>query len=727
VILPDEYGTRHANANFIPGGFFSRDGSVLVAGSSTSPAVTLWNMATGNKIRTFSLDPLKELSSGALSPDGTLLAVIEQIGVKTFERQVYTAVERRGSAAAEAVAQSRNSMGMALKLIDVSATGHGAARTLDTDTGARLALVRPAFSPDGRVLACGGKAGQIQLWNVPSGDNLPPLTVPAQGIALETAFSPDGSLFAAAHVSPGFDGQAGITLWDFRTRAVLRTLHKDRTLAAMAMAFSADGTSLAVASANSSVTLLDSGTGRDLTTFSIPPSPVRALAFSRDGKVLVIVSGDGGTRVWDAHSGEMLLSLVSLNRGADWLAVTPEGLFDGSPGAWSQIQWRFSENVLDVAPVEAFFYDFFHPGLLAEIVAGKRPHPAQNIADKDRRQPRVQLSLANALASAGTPIATRTIDVRVNIDQAAAGAHDVRLFRNGSLVKVWRGDVLKGQTAIALDATIPVVAGENRLSAYAFNQDGIKSLDADLTVRGADSLKRRGVAYILAIGVNAYSNSSYNLRYAEPDALAFAEELKRQQEELGVYQRVEVIQLLNERATRAAILEALDRLAAVVQPEDAAILYYAGHGTAYQSSFYLIPHDLGYTGERTALTETGFTAMLQHGISVADLERAVERIDTANLILVIDACNSGQVLEAEEVRRGPMNSKGLAQLAYEKGMYILTAAQSYQAAGSTTCTRSIQLWRNVLTPPSVRASRKAVMTSPTTKVRSAYPREPLQT
>jgi uncharacterized caspase-like protein len=27
-----------------------------------------------------------------------------------------------------------------------------------------------------------------------------------------------------------------------------------------------------------------------------------------------------------------------------------------------------------------------------------------------------------------------------------------------------------------------------------------------------------------------------------------------------------------------------------------------------------------------------------------------------------------------------MNSKGLAQLAYEKGMYILTAAQNYQAA-----------------------------------------------
>jgi uncharacterized caspase-like protein len=72
--------------------------------------------------------------------------------------------------------------------------------------------------------------------------------------------------------------------------------------------------------------------------------------------------------------------------------------------------------------------------------------------------------------------------------------------------------------------------------------------------------------------------------------------------------------------------------------------------------------------------------MLSHSISDEELERTIESLDAAQLLLVIDACNSGQALEAEEKRRGPMNSKGLAQLAYEKGMYILTAAQSYQAA-----------------------------------------------
>jgi uncharacterized caspase-like protein len=116
------------------------------------------------------------------------------------------------------------------------------------------------------------------------------------------------------------------------------------------------------------------------------------------------------------------------------------------------------------------------------------------------------------------------------------------------------------------------------------------------------------------------------------------------------------------------------------EPEDAVFIYFAGHGTAQGQRFYLIPHDLGYTGERTELDAAGLKTILKHSISDEELEREVEGIDADKLLMVIDACNSGQALEAEERRRGPMNSQGLAQLAYEKGMYILTAAQSYQAA-----------------------------------------------
>src|ERR1700738_264743 len=155
--------------------------------------------------------------------------------------------------------------------------------------------------------------------------------------------------------------------------------------------------------------------------------------------------------------------------------------------------------------------------------------------------------------------------------QAGSGARDVRLFRNGSLVKVWRGDVLKGQTAATLETNITIVAGENRLAAYAFNRDNVKSKDATLSFTGADSLKRPGTAYILAIGVNSYSNTQYNLKYAVADATAFGEEVRRQQQQIANYEHIEVASLLNEQATKVNIVRALRRLAGTEEasPADA--------------------------------------------------------------------------------------------------------------------------------------------------------------
>ena len=353
-------------------------------------------------------------------------------------------------------------------------------------------------------------------------------------------------------------------------------------------------------------------------------------------------------------------------------------MFDGSPAAWNKIIWRFNNNTFDHAPVEAFFSDFYYPGLLTDIFAGKRPKAPSDISQKDRRQPQLKLTLADAPANA--TLTARNVTVKIDVSQAPAGAQDVRLFRNGSLVKVWRGDVLKGQSSVTLTTTIPIVAGENNLTAYAFNHDNIKSSDATLTITGADSLKRKGVAYVLAVGVNEYANSQYNLKYAVADAQDFAAELKLQQAKLNNYERVEVISLIDRDATKANILKSLADLSAKIQPEDALVIFFAGHGTAQQNRFYLIPQDLGYAGSRTQLDSAALQNILAHSISDEELERAVEGIDAGQLSLVIDACNSGQALEAEEKRRGPMNSKGLAQLAYEKGMYILTAAQSYQAA-----------------------------------------------
>src|SRR5205814_6402132 len=125
---------------------------------------------------------------------------------------------------------------------------------------------------------------------------------------------------------------------------------------------------------------------------------------------------------------------------------------------------------------------------------------------------------------------------------------------------LWRGDVLKGQTQTTLETAIPIVAGENRITAYAFNGDNVKSADAFLPLMGSASLDRKGTAYVLAFGVNEYSNAQYNLNYAGADASDFAAEITAQQGKLSRFGAAQVVPLRDKDVTKANVMLAVRRL-----------------------------------------------------------------------------------------------------------------------------------------------------------------------
>jgi WD40 repeat protein/uncharacterized caspase-like protein len=646
-------------AGAFPSVVLSQDGQWLAAGNEKGTPIKLWGLMTDSEPRIFP-GHSKGISALAISPDDHLLA--------------------------------SGSWDNTIKFWELSSGTE--LRTLtdfvNSPTSDRFSSVHGiAFSPDGQLFAA-SRSESVKVWDVATGlevrtlvRNKPP-PIPSHILALggirSLAFSPNGQLLACA------GGDRAVTFWNVTTGQQAFTLG-GTSIDIDKVVFDPNGRYLAGLShylTERSVTVWDVNSRRDLATLHLGTGNILDLAVSADGRRLITGSADG-TRIWDVETGQVLATLLSLRETKDWLVITPDGLFDGSPAAWKRILWRFNGMTFDVADVEPFFSEFYYPNLLTDIMAGERPVAPRSFADLDRRQPNVKLA---STVPANTSDA-RNISVKVEVTEArpderhsqrGSGAQDLRLFRNGSLVKVWRGDVLKGKSSVTFEATIPIVAGENKLTAYTFSQDNVKSTDGTLTITGADSLKRKGVAYVVAVGVNEYANAQYNLKYAVADALDFAEELKRQQAKLNNYDRVESIFLNDRDATKANVLKSLADLSSKVQPEDALVIFFAGHGTAQQNRFYLIPYDLGHTGSRTALNSATLQKILAHSISDEEILRAVEGIDAGQMLLVIDACNSGQALEAEEKRRGPMNSKGLAQLAYEKGMYILTAAQNYQAA-----------------------------------------------
>ncbi|HET6648453.1 MAG TPA: caspase family protein [Pyrinomonadaceae bacterium] len=635
---------------------FSPDSRLLASGSN-SGEVKLWDVNTGRE--TLSLPHAQDrIHTIAFSPDGKWLAA--------------AGTEKTIHLLNVASKQSTKLLGHAGEITSL------------------------AFLPDSSLIASGSTDKTVRFWKPGDGSVLRTLdTIGDQVNAI--AFSPDGKTLAAG------TADKRILLYPMdSTQPRILNGHGGEILT---LAFSGDGRSLASGGIDEVVRIWDPQTGSVRHELKGASGTINSVAFSNDSQWIVSGNGDGSMIVWNAGTGSVAANMVSLPGRDDWLVATPAGLFDGSHAAWKFLLWRFAQSTFKVAPVESFFNEFYYPGLLADIFAGKNPQAKADILKKDRRQPQINIATAEPYAPKDK-VARRTVRLKVEVIEAGpgeeykngSGARDLRLFRNGLLVKTWKGDVLAGRQRDIIETEVPIIAGENNFTAYAFNRDNVKSTDSQITVTGAEALRRTGTAYLLVAGVGNYANPQYNLNYSVADATAIGDQLKNQQEVLGRYQPIEVIPLLNEEATKANILLALRLLAGTsqgplpkeapaslakirpAQPEDAVVFYFSGHGTAEQDRFYLLPHDIGYQGPRSKLSKEGLATILSHSISDLELEDALKPVDADQLLLIIDACNSGQALKAEEERRGPMNTKGLAQLAYEKGMYVLTASQSDEVA-----------------------------------------------
>jgi WD40 repeat protein/uncharacterized caspase-like protein len=665
-----------SRANPVRAVAFSNDGRWFATGNQDTSA-TLWDVFAGRPVTNFAGNT-GSVNAVAFTPDSQLLATGSRGGtVRLFD--VTGARETKHWQAHDDGVNSLLFTPDGKQIITCSSDQ--SIKVWDAASGGLIAKLSHAaevnslsMSDDGKWLATGASDGSIKIWDMGTWREVQNITA-HKGAIFALRFSNHGKLLA----SGGAD--KAIKCWGTADWQPTRIIN-DTAAVIYSLAFSPDDKLLAAGDADSVIRLLDASGGATLKSLTGASGSVNALRFSDDGRWLTSGHEDGSVRMWENEKGELAATAVSLRESGEWLVTTPDGLFDGSPAAWPQILWRFGGSTFNVGPVEIFFNEYFYPDLLADVLAGKHPQPIKKIAQLDRRQPRLRMLVGDKAAGVN-PVSSdqRTVSITIEVGEAAAGsgAQDVRLFRNGVLFKIWHGDVLAGRNRATLECTLPIVAGENRLSAYAFNRDNVKSADETRVVIGSDAIRKRGSLYIVAIGVNRYANTNYNLKFAVPDAQDFTEELRNRQTEVNRFANIQLITVFDEQATKVNITATLEKLKAA-QPEDAVVVYFAGHGIAVEPRFYLIPHDLGYAGKREAIDDASFRQVLANSISDEELVGLFEGVNAGQLLLVIDACNSGQVLESEEQRRGPMNSKGLAQLAYEKVINVLTAAQGYQAA-----------------------------------------------
>ena len=257
----------------------SPDGHTLASGADNG-TVSLWDVATRQRLGRPLTGHTATVNDVAFSPDGRLLA----------------------SASDDTTA----------RLWDV-ATRRPAGRPLGSH--AEL-LTSVEFSPDGKTLVTGGSGVDIKritlrLWDVATRRPLGrPLSNPTATLndleqSIVASFSPDGQLLASVaqdHM---------VRLWDVATQRPVGALSA-RTTRVRTIAFSPDGKTLASAGDDGTVLLWNVRArrlrGRPLEGHE---GPVRSLTFDADGATLASGGDDATLRLWSVADGRSLGALVS--------------------------------------------------------------------------------------------------------------------------------------------------------------------------------------------------------------------------------------------------------------------------------------------------------------------------------------------------------------------------------------------------------------------------------
>jgi hypothetical protein len=155
---------------------------------------------------------------------------------------------------------------------------------------------RPAFSPDGRLLAAGNIGDRMTIWDLTSGRGLT-YKVPGVGARSDirrVVFSPDGRLLATAHID------AHLTVWDVQRRG-------------------------------------------QLACWQVPEAPVYDAAFGPGGELLASAHHDGKVRLWNPRTGKLKAALEGHAKAVRRLCFHPGGRHlatygeDGRILLWSQV------------------------------------------------------------------------------------------------------------------------------------------------------------------------------------------------------------------------------------------------------------------------------------------------------------------------------------------------------------------------------------------------------
>ncbi|MGM0580025.1 MAG: caspase family protein [Bacteroidota bacterium] len=410
---------------------------------------------------------------------------------------------------------------------------------------------------------------------------------------------------------------------------------------------------------------------------------INHVTFNPSNQWLVSSGMDGTIRFWSMKDLSEKLLLIPLDDG-EWVSLTPDGRFDASPNAMSEIHFMFENERL---PLDQMKKNFYEPKLAEKILGYlEKPFLTDLSHKKYTLYPKIEF-LNNPNKEGVLKIGMKdqgggigAISVSINNKETVEDARQLASY-----------DKVKREfTYIIEDHPFLKVGELNQITIEAYNEIGY-SISNKRKVYFIDkrqqSVANTSSLFALVIGVSDYGGDELDLKFAAKDALDFTNALRLGAEDFLGKDKVHIYPLNTtagaEQPTKENIKYTFEKIAKVAKPNDILLVYMAGHGMDLEEDdeFYFITKE----AEKTDVGRPD--SIRKVSISTTELVKMIKRVPAIKQLLIVDACHSGSLLNSSFNEKGELNAESIKALEFLKdrtGTFVLASSEGKEVSYEST-------------------------------------------